>query len=1049
MSWLLGHRSAHGSPKSESGSGRQANSVLQSPSSISLSAAAKNLDLQSFSPTSRSYASEIQRLSKLVLKLVEDQNPSALRLLNMLENMASQLKALSKNSEAGDVSPGARNLPDKFGDELEALAMVVEAQTERELREEEKESVLVVKVLFFREDSTALGEFVTGNLKGNDTTIGQLRVIIGKKMGYPAEVIVIKHKGVVFYLKDDAEPLRLAFGVDFGDVVVNACTIQQAIELGFIEFDESVTENLPFDLELPPSMLRVYNIRVIIPLENDVEELEMEDIEKHTDIGEIREIVAEQINVDANLVILKYKGQFLFPNDDILTVGEVFKDSVTGNSPVKDIQLTAFDKRRAIEMGVINDYTVQLMAYQRGHGRYPLAQDLGKNIPIGGVEIPYMTGNGLSNPLTLELHSEEERLAVERFIEEQRKKKKFEDQIRHGRFEDSPPKAISDLEENNQDLDNLNSDVEVPPQAPFIAPPPPPPPPAPPLLPAGIPLPPPPPTSLISGIESSSKCRMFHWEKCFDASQETIWHALENLGDFHVDVLELEELFAKKKKHKVKKVKRKGDDLADGLNREEGNSPQKRKLIRLPDPKQSQNLEIMLRKLPEIPLLLKGIKDLDPQILDRDTIELMFQNFPKDEDFRFVSELKEDIDENSAESSVIYIHCLSKFPNWDTRLKVWKFTLDFQDRYKDTEAVFLMYETTLNSLLSLKSLQFVLSVVLLSGNEMNRGTHRGGATGFRIDSLLKLSSTKSTSTNVNLLDFIVRQLRNIQPESLAFASDMYSLQRAIGKQSLDVAFKAYQDLEREHSQYFKIATELSKQLSEGDAFLRTMHCFSEQRESLPRLQEKSTNICQLARKIILYFGLSVDEAEKMFKELYPPDLNQQLKENKLQQAELKEWDEGEIIEVQEELFKAYISRKEHRENKENSEKLNQRRAFTSSAKKKLQDWLNILSVDTELLKGENFVSSSLDSGAESDIRLISEIVRNLFRLLTEFADQFADSVHRLMNPPKVRRLKFGKKTSLSRSSVEVTGTLNLESITKTESSPKSQTLQLSPEDEEM
>ena len=53
-------------------------------------------------------------------------------------------------------------------------------------------------------------------------------------------------------------------------------------------------------------------------------------------------------------------------------------------------------------------------------------------------------------------------------------------------------------------------------------------------------------------------------------------------------------------------------------------------------------------------------------------------------------------------------------------------------------------------------LAFVLQKMLAVGNVMNQGTRQGDASGFTLDSLLKLINTKGIDKKTTVLDYVVR-----------------------------------------------------------------------------------------------------------------------------------------------------------------------------------------------------------------------------------------------------------------------------------------------------
>jgi hypothetical protein len=99
--------------------------------------------------------------------------------------------------------------------------------------------------------------------------------------------------------------------------------------------------------------------------------------------------------------------------------------------------------------------------------------------------------------------------------------------------------------------------------------------------------------------------------------QPSLWSQI-SLGSIHVDVTRLEKFFSKKSNVVVKKVTKK--------EKESESKHEEPTIVRLKDQKSSQNLEIMLRKLPVIDRLRDCIFNLDSSTLTLDMIELMFQN---------------------------------------------------------------------------------------------------------------------------------------------------------------------------------------------------------------------------------------------------------------------------------------------------------------------------------------------------------------------------------------------------------------------------------------
>ena len=71
------------------------------------------------------------------------------------------------------------------------------------------------------------------------------------------------------------------------------------------------------------------------------------------------------------------------------------------------------------------------------------------------------------------------------------------------------------------------------------------------------------------------------------------------------------------------------------------------------------------------------------------------------------------------------------------------------------------------------SLTRVLEVVLMLGNYMNADGAKGGAQGFKISSINKLTDTKSADNQVTLLHYIVATVQAKMPEVLGLREELH------------------------------------------------------------------------------------------------------------------------------------------------------------------------------------------------------------------------------------------------------------------------------------
>lgn len=77
-----------------------------------------------------------------------------------------------------------------------------------------------------------------------------------------------------------------------------------------------------------------------------------------------------------------------------------------------------------------------------------------------------------------------------------------------------------------------------------------------------------------------------------------------------------------------------------------------------------------------------------------------------------------------------------------------------------------------------KSLQEVLYMVVVAGNFLNAGGYAGNAAGVKLSSLQKLTDIRANKPGMNLIHFVALQAEKKNKELLKFADHMNSLENA-------------------------------------------------------------------------------------------------------------------------------------------------------------------------------------------------------------------------------------------------------------------------------
>eukprot|EP01099_Mayorella_cantabrigiensis_P001979 TRINITY_DN1859_c0_g1_i3.p1 TRINITY_DN1859_c0_g1~~TRINITY_DN1859_c0_g1_i3.p1 ORF type:complete len:666 (-),score=201.40 TRINITY_DN1859_c0_g1_i3:108-2000(-) len=203
-----------------------------------------------------------------------------------------------------------------------------------------------------------------------------------------------------------------------------------------------------------------------------------------------------------------------------------------------------------------------------------------------------------------------------------------------------------------------------------------------------------------------------------------------------------------------------------------GAHPQKKAGVILLDPKKSNNCSIMLSRFKmALPELSQCILRLDDAVLDLETTGNLMQYVPTKEEI----ELLQDYDgprEELAKAEQFYLE-VKDIPNLALRLNSWHFKLRFDDQFDELKEDLTALLGACKEVIKSQPLHAVLEYVLSIGNYINGGTARGGAYGFRLETLPKLADMKANDGKTTLIHFLIEQIKSSQnPDLVEFPSTL-------------------------------------------------------------------------------------------------------------------------------------------------------------------------------------------------------------------------------------------------------------------------------------
>lgn len=214
------------------------------------------------------------------------------------------------------------------------------------------------------------------------------------------------------------------------------------------------------------------------------------------------------------------------------------------------------------------------------------------------------------------------------------------------------------------------------------------------------------------------------------------------------DVAKLEQLFSRKKKGKPKATNTSAT-LA---------SSKKTKTAQILDSNRAQNITITLTSFNKVfeshDDLINTLADLDPnKRICGDNIQFMKSLLPKPEEKKALQGYRGNRD-NLVPSEQFLLRLVG-IKRIDAKIGIIQTMGNFAEITCRLSAHYKLLATVCEQIMSSEKLHAVLDTVLAIGNIMNEGTRAGGASGFKLESLMKLTETKSTDGKMTVLDYIV------------------------------------------------------------------------------------------------------------------------------------------------------------------------------------------------------------------------------------------------------------------------------------------------------
>ncbi|KAI4369394.1 hypothetical protein MLD38_017836 [Melastoma candidum] len=245
----------------------------------------------------------------------------------------------------------------------------------------------------------------------------------------------------------------------------------------------------------------------------------------------------------------------------------------------------------------------------------------------------------------------------------------------------------------------------------------------------------------MDGGADLPKLKPLHWDKVRATPDRcTVWDKLRS-SSFELDEEMIGSLFSY--------------NLRSALKNDESKSKTPSPSNHMLEPKRLQNLTILSKAInmsgDEVcHALLQGSG------LSQQQLEALVKMAPTEEEVAKLNGYTGDI--NELASAEKFVKTLLGIPFAFERAEAMLYKETFEDEIVHLRNSFSMLEEACKELRSSRLFLKLLEAVLKTGNRMNVGTIRGGATAFKLDALLKLADVKGTDGKTTLLHFVVQEM---------------------------------------------------------------------------------------------------------------------------------------------------------------------------------------------------------------------------------------------------------------------------------------------------
>mmetsp|Transcript_71482 Transcript_71482/g.98994 ORF Transcript_71482/g.98994 Transcript_71482/m.98994 type:complete len:576 (-) Transcript_71482:409-2136(-) len=249
-------------------------------------------------------------------------------------------------------------------------------------------------------------------------------------------------------------------------------------------------------------------------------------------------------------------------------------------------------------------------------------------------------------------------------------------------------------------------------------------------------------------VKPAVPVRQLHWGKIPDAKiKGTVWETELDDSRVSLETSDLETLFAVKAPTK----------LGGGIGGGKSAGPTKTDMANLLDQKTANNTSIALSRFKmDVGDIAAALKSGQEGRLNADQLASLLAILPSPEDIELVQGY--DGPAEALNKAELFFRAVAAVPKCQLRVRCLLIRATFEEKKSELDESVKLISSAVKEVRSSAALKRVLELTLALGNYLNGGTNKGGAWGFKLDSLSKLTGTKTTDGKSTLLHYIASLL---------------------------------------------------------------------------------------------------------------------------------------------------------------------------------------------------------------------------------------------------------------------------------------------------